>query len=99
MARQMRLSTGGVFGWSAINATDQPKFEVSPVFFRHPEKEAATEMGFVMPENSDWAPLMTSFYHADGGYLNSASYKEKVATYTLETIPKEEDIVEKITFQ
>ncbi len=32
--------------------------------------------GFIMPKNSDWAPVMNEFFNANGGYVKSAQYKQ-----------------------
>ncbi len=32
--------------------------------------------GFIMPKGSDWGPLITEFFQADGGYVNSDDYRE-----------------------
>lgn len=43
---------------------------------RHPVGDKlAEQFGFIMPLNSDWQPLLTEFFEADGGYLNSPGYK------------------------
>jgi ABC-type amino acid transport substrate-binding protein len=43
---------------------------------RHPVGDKAEEQfGFIMPLNSDWAPLLDEFFKANGGYLNSKEYK------------------------
>ena len=43
---------------------------------RHPVGDrAAEQFGFIMPMNSDWSPLMTDFFAANGGYLNSPQYR------------------------
>lgn len=43
---------------------------------RHPiGDKAAEQFGFIMPMNSDWSPLMTEFFAANGGYLNSQQYR------------------------
>lgn len=33
-------------------------------------------LGFIMPLNSDWGPIFDEFMAADGGYTNSARFKE-----------------------
>lgn len=38
--------------------------------------QGSEEFGFLMPKNSDWAPIMEAFFMQDGGYTNSASYKK-----------------------
>lgn len=38
--------------------------------------QGSEEFGFVMPKNSDWAPIMQEFFEADGGYTNSSAYKK-----------------------
>jgi ABC-type amino acid transport substrate-binding protein len=43
---------------------------------RHPVGDkAAEQFGFIMPMNSDWYPVMDDFFKANGGYTNSAQYK------------------------
>jgi len=43
---------------------------------RHSVGDVASEkFGFVMPMSSDWQPLFEEFFKANGGYINSASYK------------------------
>ncbi len=32
--------------------------------------------GFIMPKGSDWAPIITEFFNANGGYVNSEDYRE-----------------------
>lgn len=32
--------------------------------------------GFIMPKGSDWAPIITEFFQANGGYVNSEDYRE-----------------------
>ncbi|MDW3193069.1 MAG: ABC transporter substrate-binding protein [Cytophagales bacterium] len=31
--------------------------------------------GFIMPKGSDWAPIITEFFNANGGYVNSEDYR------------------------
>lgn len=43
---------------------------------RHPiADQAAEQFGIIMPMNSDWGPVLDEFFKANGGYLNSAAYK------------------------
>ena len=43
---------------------------------RHPVGDIASEQfGFALPMNSDWYPVMAEFFNANGGYTNSAQYK------------------------
>jgi hypothetical protein len=43
---------------------------------RHPiGDKSAEQFGFIMPVNSDWAPVITEFFNANGGYTNSKEYK------------------------
>ncbi|GHN02799.1 hypothetical protein WSM22_42880 [Cytophagales bacterium WSM2-2] len=43
---------------------------------RHPVADRSSEQyGFVQPMNSDWLPILDEFFKANGGYTNSASYK------------------------
>jgi ABC-type amino acid transport substrate-binding protein len=37
--------------------------------------KSAEQFGFIMPMNSDWAPLFDEFFIADGGYVNTAKYR------------------------
>ncbi|MDW3193070.1 MAG: transporter substrate-binding domain-containing protein [Cytophagales bacterium] len=32
--------------------------------------------GFIMPKGSDWAPIITEFFNANEGYVNSEDYRE-----------------------
>lgn len=32
--------------------------------------------GFIMPKGSDWAPIITEFFNANGGYVNSEDYRQ-----------------------
>ena len=38
--------------------------------------ETGETFGFIMPHNNDWASLLEAFFSADGGYLNSARYRQ-----------------------
>ncbi|MBT1702525.1 substrate-binding periplasmic protein [Chryseosolibacter indicus] len=43
---------------------------------RHPVGDKASEQfGFIMPMNSDWAPVVEEFFASNGGYFNSKEYK------------------------
>lgn len=43
---------------------------------RHPVGDkSAEQFGFIMPVNSDWGPVITEFFNANGGYTNSKEYK------------------------
>jgi hypothetical protein len=43
---------------------------------RHPVGDkAAEQFGIVMPNSSDWSPLMEEFFKANGGYTNTKEYK------------------------
>jgi ABC-type amino acid transport substrate-binding protein len=43
---------------------------------RHPVGDkAAEQFGFIMPLNSDWAPVLDEFFKANGGYMNTKEYK------------------------
>jgi ABC-type amino acid transport substrate-binding protein len=43
---------------------------------RHPVGDkAAEQFGIVMPQNSDWAPLLDEFFKANGGYTSTREYK------------------------
>ena len=39
------------------------------------------EFGIIMPLDNDWQPLLTEFFAADGGLLNSAWYRELMANH------------------
>ncbi|MEM7297146.1 MAG: transporter substrate-binding domain-containing protein [Bacteroidota bacterium] len=44
---------------------------------RHPAGDIPGESyGFIMPKGSDWAPIITEFFNANGGYVKSAKYKK-----------------------
>lgn len=43
---------------------------------RHPVGDKTSDQfGFIMPNNSDWLPVMEEFFKANGGYMNSKEYK------------------------
>jgi hypothetical protein len=43
---------------------------------RHPVGDkSAEQFGFIMPLNSDWGPVITEFFNANGGYTNTKEYK------------------------
>ncbi len=43
---------------------------------RHPVGDKSSEQfGFIMPSNSDWAPVLDEFFKANGGYQNTKEYK------------------------
>lgn len=49
---------------------------------RHPVGDQGSEkFGFIMPLNSDWAPLMEEFFAANGGYINTIEYKKILAKH------------------
>jgi putative glutamine transport system substrate-binding protein len=53
---------------------------------RHPiADKAAEQFGFIMPQNSDWYPIMDEFFKANGGYLNSAQYRSILLKHLGET--------------
>lgn len=44
---------------------------------RHPAGDVKGESyGFVMPKGSDWTPIITEFFNANGGYIKSANYSK-----------------------
>ena len=43
--------------------------------------EPSEQFGFIMPHGSDWAPVMREFFEADGGYLESAQYRDIMQTH------------------
>ena len=47
--------------------------------------KAAEQFGFIMPKNSDWSSVMEEFFAADGGYMNSVSYRNIVLKHLGET--------------
>jgi hypothetical protein len=53
---------------------------------RHPVGDkTAEQFGFVMPMNSDWAPVLEEFFNADGGYLASSRYRAILQKHLGET--------------
>ena len=45
------------------------------VLKRHPcGDQGPEELGFIMPKNSDWQPVLEEFFNANGGYLLSKQY-------------------------
>ena len=53
---------------------------------RHPVGDrAAEQFGFIMPQNSDGAPLMDEFFNANGGYTNSIQYKKILSEHLGDT--------------
>ena len=53
---------------------------------RHPVGDkGAEQFGFVMPQNSDWYPLLDEFFKANGGYTNSVAYKNILTKHLGET--------------
>lgn len=53
---------------------------------RHPVADkAAEQFGFIMPNNSDWYPLMDEFFKANGGYANSTQYRSILLKHLGET--------------
>jgi hypothetical protein len=43
--------------------------------------EPSEQFGYIMPDNSDWTPVITRFFERDDGYLNSNRYREIMETY------------------
>jgi putative glutamine transport system substrate-binding protein len=37
--------------------------------------KAAEQFGIVLPQNSDWGPVLDEFFKANGGYINTKEYK------------------------
>jgi len=37
------------------------------------------DFGFIMPKNSDWAPVFNEFMAADGGFIKSVTYRKMLA--------------------
>lgn len=53
---------------------------------RHPVGDQTSEkFAFIMPMNSDWAPIMEEFFNANGGYTNSVQYKTILRKHLGET--------------
>lgn len=53
---------------------------------RHPVgDQAAEQFGFVMPQNSDWGPMLDEFFKANGGYTASSRYREILTRHLGET--------------
>jgi ABC-type amino acid transport substrate-binding protein len=53
---------------------------------RHPVgDQTAEQFGFIMPRNTDWLPLFDEFFKADGGYTNTARYREILTRHLGET--------------
>jgi putative glutamine transport system substrate-binding protein len=53
---------------------------------RHPVGDVAAEkFGFIMPMNSDWGSLMDEFFKANGGYTDTARYREILSKHLGET--------------
>jgi len=53
---------------------------------RHPIGDVAAEkFGFIMPLNSDWSPVFEEFFKANGGYTNTARYREILSKHLGET--------------
>jgi ABC-type amino acid transport substrate-binding protein len=53
---------------------------------RHPVgDQTAEKFGFIMPLNSDWVPVLDEFFKANGGYTNSAQYKNILAKHLGDT--------------
>lgn len=53
---------------------------------RHPVGDVAAEkFGFIMPTNNDWGPQLEEFFKANGGYTNTARYREILAKHLGET--------------
>lgn len=53
---------------------------------RHPVgDQSAEKFGFIMPMNSDWGPVLEEFFAANGGYTNSAQYKNILRKHLGET--------------
>jgi len=43
--------------------------------------EPSEQFGFIMPHGSDWEPVMQAFFDAEGGYLESAPYRDIMRTH------------------
>jgi len=49
---------------------------------RHPVGDQGSEkFGFIMPNNSDWQPMINEFFASNGGYTNSTAYKKILAKH------------------
>ncbi|WP_462252615.1 transporter substrate-binding domain-containing protein [Ekhidna sp.] len=48
---------------------------------RHPAGDVKGESyGFILPKGSDWTPVITEFFNADGGYMKGSDYKKVLST-------------------
>ena len=53
---------------------------------RHPVgDQTAEQFGFVLPQNSDWTPLLDEFFKSNGGYTSSSRYREILTKHLGET--------------
>lgn len=43
--------------------------------------EPSEQFGYIMPDQSDWEPVIRAFFEADGGYLESEAYRQIMATH------------------
>jgi putative glutamine transport system substrate-binding protein len=53
---------------------------------RHPVADKTSEsFGFVMPQNSDWSPVLEEFFKSNGGYTTTPTYKNILRKHLGET--------------
>jgi ABC-type amino acid transport substrate-binding protein len=53
---------------------------------RHPiGDKSAEQFGMIMPQSSDWTPVMEEFFASNGGYVNSSQYKTILRKHLGET--------------
>jgi ABC-type amino acid transport substrate-binding protein len=43
--------------------------------------EPSEQFGYIMPNRSDWEPVIRAFFEADGGYLESEAYRQIMETH------------------
>ncbi len=71
----------GVFGYIDIYNYWRAR-EAGRPLRRHPVGDDAAEtFGVILPNRSDWTPVIRSFFEADGGYTNSARYLELLRSH------------------
>lgn len=52
-----------------------------PVRQHEAGSEPSEQFGYILPNNSDWEPVIRAFFEADGGYLNSDSYRQIMVSH------------------
>lgn len=43
--------------------------------------DASESFGVILPDDSDWTPLIRAFFEADGGYVNSPRWREHLSNH------------------